>query len=136
MFRDFGFPMASIHEWNLSNEARRNALENLRGVLSDYASEQFGRDLARGPINGFIDSNELYNMFLDFFEMFVPQPGDEWSSTLPDDVEKVLSGFKGVLDYVMLNKADSLADAALVDSPAWRELRFGAAAALWALRDL
>ena len=120
----------------MNEETQRNALYNLRSILSDYASEEFARDLARGPINGLVDSNELYNIFWDFFEMFVPQPGAQWTSTLPHDVERVLTTFQAALDDVMLNKPDSLSDAALVDSPAWSQLRFDAAALLHALRDL
>jgi hypothetical protein len=33
------------------------------------ASDEFGRDLSAGPINGFIDIDELYQMFMDSYEV-------------------------------------------------------------------
>ena len=120
----------------MNEETQRNALQNLRSILSDYASEEFARELGRGPINGLVDSNELYNIFWDFFEMFVPQPGAEWSSTLPDEIERALTTFQATLDDVMLNKPDYLSDATLVASPAWGKVQSEAAALLHTLRDL
>jgi hypothetical protein len=33
------------------------------------ASDEFGRDLSSGPINGFIDIDELYQMFMDSYDV-------------------------------------------------------------------
>jgi hypothetical protein len=49
--------------------ASENSLENLRSILEDLLSDEFGEKLSAGPINGFIDINELYQMFMDSYDV-------------------------------------------------------------------
>jgi hypothetical protein len=108
----------------------RNSLANMKSILEDLSSEEYASRLSVGPINGFINLYETYEMFIDFYLIFqheevqhrVGMTAEDWAA---------LTTVKDSLDRSMEEKYhDEKRDAEVLASPNWQVVERDAAVAL------
>jgi hypothetical protein len=101
-------------------------MNNLLGVVRDVASDDVRRRLADGPINGFIDSFKLYQMYIDFSDMVGPEQ-EQRARQLPPDIDDAMRLFQSDLESLVLSTDRARGDALLTADPRWTTLQLRAA---------
>jgi hypothetical protein len=103
-----------------------NAMTNLLGVVRDFASDDVRRMLANGPIDGWIDSWELYETYTDFSDMVGPEQ-DRRARKLPANIDDAMRIFRDNLESLVCSDDRVENDAALTAGRRWTTLQLQAA---------
>ena len=119
----------------MGNSSLVNSLDNIRSVLGDITSESFKMRLSSGPVNGFIDINELYQMFLDAYDVLLPD-GLVSRQHLNCSARDALYMVKNSLWSLVLLHDAGTDGSQLVASSEWDSTEQAALAALISLRGV
>jgi hypothetical protein len=112
------------------NNSEKNCVNQMAGILEEYASSDFADAFQNGPINGWFTLSEQYACFIDdFYDAVV---------SIMSERDLDTSTLHRFAEALRLRKSDfwEADDATTVSSDFWREIQTDALAALKVIRTL